>query len=300
MLEQNWSSHRSAPFRDLINMDQALIYIKQRLDKLIREISDRKTKTLGLTYYNLNRFIRDVYQIGAMSGNAFLDTTVRSSFYNLSERSVRLDVLSRLNEFIKKIEQYQPIDSEDVDSLRKRLAALEGQTSSELKENETDTSLESSVFVIMPFRPELNDVWKGGIQRAAQTEGFHPIRVDMINRSTNINDDIVDSIKKCHLAIVDVTDNNPNVMFELGFVLAINKPNIIISQSTDFLPFDIRNIRTIVYSNTWSGIEELRGKIQEFLKEFSSNKKGQKKRSATKKTAVKIKAVSGTGKKKAR
>jgi nucleoside 2-deoxyribosyltransferase len=90
----------------------------------------------------------------------------------------------------------------------------------------------------------------------------------MINRSSNITDDIVASIERCHVAIVDVTGNNPNVMFELGYAIAKAKKNIIISQSADFLPFDIRNIRTIVYSNTWSGIEELKGKLQEFLREM--------------------------------
>ena len=128
----------------------------------------------------------------------------------------------------------------------------------------------------MPLAAEFTDVWKGGIERAAQTEGFKPIRVDMINRSTNITDDIVASIDKCRLAIVDVTKNNPNVMFELGYAIAKEKKNIIISQSADFLPFDIRNIRTIVYSNTWSGIEELKGRIQEFLKEAAPSKPGKR------------------------
>src|SRR5262249_8329762 len=129
-----------------------------------------------------------------------------------------------------------------------------------------------SVFVIMPFSIEFTDVWKGSIQRAAKEHGFTPIRVDMINRSTNITDDIVDGINKCRLAIVDVTGNNPNVMFELGYTIARDKKNIIISQSADYLPFDIRNIRTIVYRNTWSGVEELRFKIGDFLRESMPTK----------------------------
>jgi len=82
------------------------------------------------------------------------------------------------------------------------------------------------------------------------------------------------------LAIVDVTGNNPNVMFELGYAVAKSKPHIIISQSVDYLPFDIRNIRTIVYANSWGGIEELRGKIQEFLKENSQGLRRTVKRKA--------------------
>lgn len=56
-------------------------------------------------------------------------------------------------------------------------------------------------------------------------------------------------------------------MFELGYALAKKKPYIIISQSADDLPFDIKSIRTIVYQNTWSGIETLRTKVIEFIKE---------------------------------
>src|SRR5262249_42953032 len=96
---------------------------------------------------------------------------------------------------------------------------------------------------------------------------FHPIRVDTINRSTSITDDIVESIKKCRITIVDVTGNNANVMYELGYVMALEKPYIIISQSVQFMPFDIRNIRAITYTNSWSGIEDLRGKLLDFLKE---------------------------------
>ena len=139
----------------------------------------------------------------------------------------------------------------------------------------------------MPFSSDFSDVWKGGIEKAAKAENFRPIRVDMINKSTNITDDIVSSIERCRLAIVDVTGNNPNVMFELGYALAKNKTNIIISQSADDLPFDIRNIRTIIYSNTWSGIEELRGKIQSFLRESAPRPKPSAKNAARKKASRK-------------
>ena len=90
----------------------------------------------------------------------------------------------------------------------------------------------------------------------------------MINRSSDITDDILDSISNCHAAIVDVTGANANVMFELGYAFAKEKPQIIISQSTDFLPFDIRNLRAVVYQNTWTGIEELYARLIEFLAEL--------------------------------
>lgn len=265
----------------LVRMDRALLYIRQQLDKRIRDISEKKTKSLGeVAYWSLRRFAEEVGQLSGMGGDTYLGQQVYGTIRQLSSRTPRENVLVILRDLMRRIEEYEPVtDLDEVESLREKLTALEEQLSdnSDGQVSSVDTSEESSVFVIMPFRIEFNDVWKGAIQRAAQAEKFHAIRVDMINRSTNITDDIVESIKKCHLAIVDVTDNNPNVMFELGYTLASQKPNIIISQSADYLPFDIRNIRTIIYTNSWSGIEELRTKIQDFLKEFSPSKSATKK-----------------------
>ena len=266
----------------LVRSDRALLYISQQLEKLIRNIEERKTKGLGETYYLLNRFAREAAGLGSFSGDAYLGEQIYGTINKFSERTPREDALVSLRELSRTLDQYKPASEvDDVDNLRARIATLEEQLGDSEPDGDAEAELDVgqalSVFVIMPFRPEFNDVWKGGIQKAARAEGFKAIRVDMVNRSTNITDDIVDSINKCRLAIVDVTDNNPNVMFELGYTLAKKKPNIIISQSADYLPFDIRNIRTIIYSNSWSGVEDLRVKVQDFLREFLPSKQAAKK-----------------------
>jgi hypothetical protein len=210
-----------------------------------------------------------------MSGDRQLFMLVGSSIGGFNQRSNRREAIEKLKEFLIRLESYEPpAELLAFEELRDKNSNMDDGLVEAGARKVTDQQLsdERSVFVIMPFAAEFADVWKGGIQRAAQSEGFTPIRVDMINRSTNITDDIVGSIEKCRLAIVDVTKNNPNVMFELGYAIAKNKKNIIISQSADFLPFDIRNIRTIVYANSWSGIEELKARVQEFLKEAAPPK----------------------------
>jgi nucleoside 2-deoxyribosyltransferase len=139
-------------------------------------------------------------------------------------------------------------------------------TTGELKPSAVAES--SAIFVIMPFDESFSDVWAGAIQRAARAEGYDAIRVDMINRSSDITDDIIEAITNCHVAIVDVTGANANVMFELGYAFAKEKPQVIISQSAEFLPFDIRNLRTVIYRNTWAGIEELSVRLIQFLREI--------------------------------
>jgi hypothetical protein len=259
----------------LIRMDRAMLYLRQRLREIIDEYERRSTKSLGEAVYRIYRFARDAQYLCRMSGDRQLLFMLRKAIEGLNQRSGRIQTISKLNELLKELESYQPDDMLVLEELRddnRRIADQLGDDHSSNKITDRQLANQRSVFVIMPFAAEFTDVWKGGIQKAAEAEGFMPIRVDMINRSTNITDDIVSSIDKCHLAIVDVTNNNPNVMFELGYAIAKNKKNIIISQSADFLPFDIRNIRTIVYANSWSGVEELKLRIQEFLKESAPPK----------------------------
>jgi len=122
------------------------------------------------------------------------------------------------------------------------------------------------LFAIMPYSEEFDDIWVGGIKRAASGTGFFPVRIDMITKSADITDDIVSVIRQAKIVVVDVTKNNPNVMFELGYSLALRKTHIIISQSTEYLSFDIQNIRTVIYQNTWRGIEELHAELQKYIK----------------------------------
>jgi hypothetical protein len=258
----------------LVRLDRVLIYLRQQLQALSQELEQKKTKTLGESIYRIQRLLAQGISISSLGGDEILADEIRNSLREFGSRTSRLAAINSLRDLKGKIDNWESIsDLADTDSLRDKISILEQQISGEAKEGtKSDTSKEDAVFVIMPFNADFSDVWRGGIQRAAQAEGLNAIRIDMINRSTNITDDIVESIEKCRLAIIDVTGNNPNVMFELGYALAKGKSNIIISQSADYLPFDIRNIRTIVYSNTWSGIEELRVRLQDFLHAASPRK----------------------------
>ena len=269
-----------SPVPGLVRMDRAMLYLRQRLRSVIGEVEARSTKTIGDTgYYRVMAFGREAVSLCSMSGDRDLYVLIRGATSSLGTRTPRRDALAALKELLARLEAHEPPDDlAGFEEFRDRGARFDDATGDATPTKVTDQQLtdERSVFVIMPFAADFSDVWKGGIQRAAQAEGFNPIRVDMINRSTNITDDIVASIEKCRLAIVDVTKNNPNVMFELGYAIAKGKKNIIISQSADFLPFDIRNIRTIVYANTWSGVEELKTRVQEFLNEYAPAKHGKR------------------------
>lgn len=205
----------------------------------------------------------------------------RENLMSLRHRIERAHTWEEIRELVRDIKQFSMSVSSFAQAreLEERLHDLESQvkTAAEVsavepaKPEDNVVTIESLkkkklLFAIMPFHEDFSDVWTGGVQRAASGTGLSPIRIDSITKSSEITDDIVSVIKMSEVVVVDVTGNNPNVMFEFGFALALKKPHVVISQSTGFLTFDIKNVRTVIYRNTWKGIEELHKELQKFIK----------------------------------
>ncbi|MCG8606744.1 hypothetical protein MJD09_17390, partial [bacterium] len=121
------------------------------------------------------------------------------------------------------------------------------------------------VFVIMPFAEQYDEVYTRVIKPTVSSLGFECIRADEIAKPGNINKDIVDRISRADFIIADLTDSNPNVMYELGLCHAMDRVTIMISQNTNNLPFDIRTYRVIDYKQTISGGEHLTKELTRFI-----------------------------------
>ncbi len=126
---------------------------------------------------------------------------------------------------------------------------------------------EKRAFIIMPFQRDFDNVWHGAIKPACIESHYAPLRVDEVNLSSLITDDIERYSGMANVVVVDLTGNSPNVMFELGWSLAKNKKPIVICQGeyASKVAFDVRGIRHISYENSWLGIEALKKKIKEYI-----------------------------------
>ncbi|MCJ7507124.1 MAG: nucleoside 2-deoxyribosyltransferase [candidate division Zixibacteria bacterium] len=122
-------------------------------------------------------------------------------------------------------------------------------------------------FIIMPFQRDFDNVWLGAIKPACAESHYAPLRVDEVNLSSLITEDIERYSNMADVVVVDLTGNNPNVMFELGWSLAKNKKPIVLCQGehTSKVAFDVRGIRHISYENSWLGIEDLKKKLKNFI-----------------------------------
>ena len=122
--------------------------------------------------------------------------------------------------------------------------------------NEGDENT-SSICVIMPFANQFTDVYNKGIKSLARKMELDCVRADEIFRSKPIMEDILRYIYKSQIIIADTTGRNPNVFYELGISHTTKEFVIIISQSLDDVPFDLRHLRCFLYSPTNEGIKHL-------------------------------------------
>lgn len=85
---------------------------------------------------------------------------------------------------------------------------------------------------------------------------------------------IIDFIRSSDFLVVDITRQNPNVFYELGFAHAMNKPTILIAstETTGEIPADLSGIQIFVYdpSNLRELGSYLRRAVQPLVSEAAS------------------------------
>src|ERR1035438_3222209 len=97
-----------------------------------------------------------------------------------------------------------------------------------------------------PYDKRYRDVLAPAIRQA----GFEPYRVDDDPGATVVIEDVETGIRESEICLADITPDNPNVWYEVGFALANGKPVVLICaepRPTPF-PFDVRHRHIIMYS----------------------------------------------------
>lgn len=105
-------------------------------------------------------------------------------------------------------------------------------------------------FVLMPFSSEFEDIYKLGIQAAASEKGMIAERVDEQRFSESILERVYRQIKTADIIIADMTGRNANVFYEVGYAHANDKLCILLTQSAQDIPFDLKHHRHIIYGTS--------------------------------------------------
>ena len=117
-------------------------------------------------------------------------------------------------------------------------------------------------FVLMPFDSSFDDTYQMGIKETASSLNIRAERVDEQIFREGILERIYRQIDISDIIIADMTGQNPNVFYEVGYAHAKEKICILLTNNADDIPFDLKHHRHIVYGNS---IETLRNNLKKEL-----------------------------------
>jgi hypothetical protein len=120
------------------------------------------------------------------------------------------------------------------------------------------------VSAMMPFHPGFDAVY-AALKDAAETAGFHCRRADDIWENPAIIQDVVSLIDHSSIIVCDCSGRNPNVFYEIGIAHTLGREVILITQSEDDIPFDLRHLRYVKYLNNGEGLAALSDRLQQRL-----------------------------------
>jgi len=117
---------------------------------------------------------------------------------------------------------------------------------------------ESTCLVLMPFSEPFQDLYENYIHPTLKELGVQTRKADEASAPSRIMQDVWDLMNAVTFLIADTTGLNPNVMYEIGMAHAVGKPVILLTQSIRDCPFDLKDIRHIVYDLSANGCNKLR------------------------------------------
>lgn len=126
------------------------------------------------------------------------------------------------------------------------------------------------VFVAMPFKKELDDVFYYGILGPARAAGFVCERVDEEAFTGDILSQIKKRIEGATLVIAELTDANPNVYLEIGYAWGKGRPTVLVARTTADLRFDVSGQRCLLYERIKDLEERLSSELTKLLEKEES------------------------------
>ena len=145
---------------------------------------------------------------------------------------------------------------------RKRVAPSKSAASAEVRD---------TCFTIMPFGGWFDSYYEAIYVPAIKAAGLEPCRADDLYRPSTIIHDIWSYTQSAKLVLADLSGKNANVFYELGLAHALAKPAILVTESMEDVPFDLRALRVLEYNKNeprWGEVlrEKITTSIQEILR----------------------------------
>ncbi len=161
-----------------------------------------------------------------------------------------------LNDFDKKYAGLvEPIEYEQLNSLKPDWAAH----ATDLLALAEKVAESRRALVLMSYaqRPELDDAFDS-IKTVVEGMAYRCDRITQENARDRILPEILEAIRRAAFTVVDLTDLRPNVLYELGYADGLGKRVIVTAKEGTDIPFDVKDIPTIL----WTGQTKLKKDLE--------------------------------------
>lgn len=140
--------------------------------------------------------------------------------------------------------------------------------------------MKKKCFVIQPFdKARYDKRYKDTFEPAIKEAGLYPYRVDKDYGVEIPIEDIEKNIKDADICLAEITENNANVWYELGYAIARGKSVVLVcSKDREKFPFDVQH-RSIIHYETESESDyrklksQITNKIQHLIARDENNQK---------------------------
>lgn len=121
----------------------------------------------------------------------------------------------------------------------------------------------SQAFVICKFGDRhIDSAYVRVVKPAFERFGLSTKRIDEIEDSGRISDQILNHIAESRLVFSDLSGERPNCYYETGFAHALGRKIILAIRSTEAIHFDLKNHRFIVYETEQDLEQQLLRRLQ--------------------------------------
>lgn len=119
-------------------------------------------------------------------------------------------------------------------------------------------------FVAMSFSEDLRSAWADGFEPALADCGYRPFRIDKVNVTGKVCDEILAAIRGSRILVADFTGQRAGVYFEAGFALGLGIPVIMTCKSNDVndLHFDTRQYQHLIWDDPASLADALEARVR--------------------------------------
>lgn len=98
-------------------------------------------------------------------------------------------------------------------------------------------------LALLPFRDRTRAVYDDIVSPVVEKSGYLPVIADRPRGIQAIQEDVIDQIERASVIVADITDDNPNVNYEIGIARTLGRAIILISESREKIPFYYRGQR---------------------------------------------------------